>query len=113
VKASPRPAISHQSPATTAAGQPITLTIQISPTSDVSAIRLHYRPVDQEAKFKTIENAAGQNTFTIPSADVSAKWDLMYYFEVLNKGGSGWFQPDPQVATPYYVVKVRAGTQRD
>ena len=30
----------------------------------------------------------------------------MYYFEILNRGGSGWFQPDPQTATPYYVVKV-------
>jgi hypothetical protein len=30
----------------------------------------------------------------------------MYYFEVLNKQGGGWFEPDPAVATPYYVVKV-------
>jgi hypothetical protein len=45
--------------------------------------------------------------FTIPGADVSAKWDLMYCFEVLNKSGTGWFQPDPQAATPYYLVTVR------
>jgi hypothetical protein len=54
-----------------------------------------------------LELAAGQSTFTIPSGDLSPKWDLMYYFEILNTGGSGWFQPDPRATTPYYVVKVR------
>jgi hypothetical protein len=44
----------------------------------------------------------------IPGADISAKWDLMYYFEVLNKEKGGWFEPDPAVATPYYVVKVES-----
>jgi hypothetical protein len=51
--------------------------------------------------------AAGQDSVTIPGEDVSPKWDLMYYFEVLNRAGGGWFCPDPQTATPYYVVKVR------
>ena len=44
--------------------------------------------------------------FTIPGEDISPKWDLMYYFEVLNDQKTGWFQPDPAMATPYYVVKV-------
>ena len=30
----------------------------------------------------------------------------MYYFEVLNRVGRGWFEPDPIVATPYFVVTV-------
>jgi hypothetical protein len=30
----------------------------------------------------------------------------MYYFEVLNSDGSGWFQPDPETQTPYYVVNI-------
>lgn len=102
----PRPAIAHEPPTTVVAGQPITLRIQISPSAEVSSIRLYYRPVDQEAKFKMIENAGSDGVFTIPGADVSERWDLMYYFEILNNRGSGWFQPDPRVATPYYVVKV-------
>ena len=47
-----------------------------------------------------------QAVFTIPGEDISPKWDLMYYFEVLNDQKTGWFQPDPAVATPYYLIKV-------
>ena len=28
----------------------------------------------------------------------------MYYFEVIDDHGAGWFQPDPLRETPYYVV---------
>src|SRR5437016_3866535 len=28
-----------------------------------------------------------------------SKWDLMYYFEILNREGGGWFQPDPHTTT--------------
>lgn len=85
--------------------------MQITPSKDVARVRLHYRAVNQQAKFKTVENDPGKLSFSIPAEDISAKWDLMYYFEVLSRGGSGWFQPDPQVATPYYVVKVNAAPE--
>ncbi len=103
----PRPAISHEGPRTVAAGQALRLQLRISNGNAVSSIRLHYRPVNQLVPFKTIENAADNLSFTIPGEDVSAKWDLMYYFEILNQAGSGWFQPDPLITTPYYVVKVQ------
>jgi hypothetical protein len=102
-----RPVISHEPPVTAVGGQPVTLNIRISPKADASIIRLHYRPVNQKAAFKTIEKSADDDSFIIPSEDVSAQWDLMYYFEILTRGGSGWFQPDPQEATPYYVIPVR------
>jgi hypothetical protein len=101
----PRPAIVHEAPKMVAAGQAITLTLEVSPAADVTRIRLHYRAVNQLADFKTTEKTIDQPTFTIPAQDVSAKWDLMYYFEILNREGSGWFHPDPHTATPYYVVK--------
>jgi hypothetical protein len=33
----------------------------------------------------------------------------MYYFELLDAEGAGWFHPDPATATPYYVVSVSGG----
>jgi hypothetical protein len=105
----PRPSISHQPPSTAEAGQSVALRVHTTPATNVTAVRLHYRPVNQKAQFKIIEHAPGDESFTIPREDVSPKWDLMYYFEILNSAGSGWFQPDPQVTTPYYVVKVVPG----
>jgi hypothetical protein len=103
----PRPEIEHQAPPVHNAGQPLTLALQIPPGALVSRIRLHYRPVNQQVAFKTIEHAGADRSFTIPGEDISAKWDLMYYFEILDKGLGGWFHPDPRAATPYYVVKIK------
>ena len=74
--------------------------------ASAARICLHYRPINQQAKWKSIEAPPEQQSFTISADDVSSKWDLMYYFEVLNPADSGWFQPDPHTATPYYVVRV-------
>jgi hypothetical protein len=97
----PRPRIQHQAPESAQAGKPLPLSITVD---GAKAIRLHYRSLDQTTKFKVIE---GGPQFTIPAEDISARWDLMYYFEVLNSAGSGWFYPDPATATPYFVVTTR------
>jgi hypothetical protein len=101
----PRPAITHTAPTAAEPNQPLTLALKISPATNLRTVRLHYRPVNQLAQFKTLESQSPNATFTIPAEDVSARWDLLYYFEVLNKQGGGWFVPDPLVATPYFVVK--------
>ncbi len=103
----PRPMISHTAPKSALPGQPLKLGLRISPGSATS-VRLHYRPVNQLAAFKTIEAPGSRTVFVVPGEDVSPRWDLMYYFEVLNREGTGWFEPDPHTATPYYVVNVQA-----
>jgi hypothetical protein len=102
----PRPNIAHSPPATAPPDKPLAVAVRISPTAAVKAVRLHYRAVNQLAKFKTLENPGAKGVFTIPAADLSRRWDLMYYFEILNKENTGWFDPDPRVATPYYVVRI-------
>ncbi len=102
----PRPAIAHEVPANLQAGKPLTMKLNINSATAATRIRLYYRPVNQLAKFKMMEHAPGEPTFTIPGEDVSANFDLMYYFEILNAVGGGWFQPDPLTATPYYVARV-------
>jgi len=105
-KSMTRPAMSHEPPPRAAPDEELTLRLGVTPSAHVTAVRLHYRPVNQLAKFKTLEAKAPLAVFHIPAEDVSPKWDLMYYFEVLNDQKTGWFQPDPAVATPYYVLKV-------
>jgi hypothetical protein len=84
----------------------LTLRLAIS-GPHVSSVRLHYRPLNQLAQFKTIEKAPGE-AFIIPGSDISSDYDLMYYFEALSDNGSGWFEPDPLTQTPYYVVGTSA-----
>lgn len=103
----PRPSITHTGPSIAEPGKPLVLRLDISPLNNIAEVRLHYRPVNQLAEFKVITaNPAGLE-FTIPASDISPNWDLMYYFEVLNTELGGWFQPDPLVATPYYVVETQ------
>ena len=101
----PAPAFSHTPPAQAQPGQPLRLRLVVHDASHVRLIRLHYRALDQNAGFRTIDAQPGE-TFTIPANDVPSAFDLMYYFEILNDQGGGWFHPDPQRATPYYVVPV-------
>jgi hypothetical protein len=100
------PTITHIPPKTVAAGKPLTLSLRMVPTKNVTSVRLHYRPVNQLAEFKTLEAAPAKAVFTIPAADIPAGWDLMYYFEILNSEKTGWFYPDPATSTPYFVVNV-------
>lgn len=106
VKVEAAPSIRHTPPASVQAGSPLTLSVQIGGLVKARTVRLHYRPVNQLAPFQTIEGPA-DSKLTIPGGDIQDRWDLMYYFEVLDKGGSGWFHPDPLRQTPYYVVTVR------
>jgi len=103
------PRFQHTPPRIATAGQPLTLSLSMLPAGAAKTVRLHYRPLNQLAKFKTLEAPATRRVFTIPGEDIAANWDLMYYFEVLAPDGSGWFHPDPAVATPYYVVSVAVG----
>ena len=80
--------------------------LKIPGVVNVSRIRLHYRAVNQQAKFTTLEQPAQQGSFTVPGDAISSRWDLLYYFEITTPGGGGWFHPDPRTATPYYIVKV-------
>ncbi len=102
-----RPELRHSAPAKAEPGQPLTVRLSIQNTSHVQSVRLYYRPVDQLVPFKMMEARPGAD-LTIPKEDISAQWDLMYYFEVINDANGGWFQPDPRVTTPYYVVKTAA-----
>ena len=82
--------------------QPINLTFQIGSMKDVRTVRLHYRLVDSTESSVIEIPAAASMTFTIPEAAS----DLLYFFEITNRENSGWFEPDPDSAKPYHVVRV-------
>ncbi|MGH9672975.1 MAG: hypothetical protein ACRD44_07320, partial [Bryobacteraceae bacterium] len=102
----PRPAITHRAPARAIAGRPLTPRLQVSPGQDIRSVRLYYRPLNQRAEYEMLEQTAPEAKFTIAGERISAKWDLMYYFEILNSQATGWIYPDPRQSVPYVVVPV-------
>jgi hypothetical protein len=102
----PRPAMRHNAPTHWPAGRPLGVELALDDTHAVHTVRLHYRPVNQLASFKTLESGPDKASFTIPGADITSAADLMYYFELLRGDGGGWFEPDPLERTPYYVVEI-------
>jgi hypothetical protein len=99
----------HSPPASAPSEQPLTVSLRINQPKTVNRVRLHYRPADMSAVSKVIEMPPSADvSFTIPAADITGNWDLIYYFEILDSGGSGWFDPDPLVAIPYWTVRVIA-----
>ena len=104
----PRPEFRHDAPAQAPISKDLDLSLTVADTVHVKQVRLYYRPLDQLAKFKVVEHQVGE-PFIVPAGDIPSNYDLMYYFEVLNDEGGGWFQPNPLSATPYYVVKTVGG----
>lgn len=100
---------SHMPPLSAPSEQPLTLTLHMTQPKAATAVRLHYRPMDPAAAMQAMEMPAKVDVnFTIPAKDISGNWDLQYYFEILHADGSGWFEPDPLVAAPVWVVHVIA-----
>ncbi len=104
----PKPLITHTPPKNAVAGKPLALALRVTPSTNAAAIRLHYGPVSLREPLRSIENPPTKTTFTIPATELSARWDLMYYFEVVSKEKTSWADPDPESAPPYYVIAVRA-----
>jgi len=43
----------------------------------------------------------------IPGTFITAKWDLIYYVEAIDKNGNGRIYPDLDKETPYVIVAVQ------
>ncbi|HEV2202167.1 MAG TPA: hypothetical protein VGR73_20295 [Bryobacteraceae bacterium] len=109
VPASLRPPMTHKPYQTAASDQPLTVTLRIAMPKQATLVRLHYRTLDPRSREAVLEQQpAPEVQFTIPGSDLTGTWDLFYYFEVLNNEGSGWFEPDPLTAAPYFTVHIQA-----
>lgn len=109
-----RPQVSYLVPSSAPANQPLTLRFHIGAPQPVlgkllHAVRLHYRFLDPSAAETVVEAPASMDmSFTIPATELTGAWDMQYYFEILHRQGSGWFEPEPRNATPMPVVRIIA-----
>jgi hypothetical protein len=91
------------------ASGPLTLGLRVDDDSDMADVWLHYRAVDQNAEFRVKpmeKNGDGEYTAVIPASDFDPNFDEMYYFELVDRFGSGSFYPDAFTAGRYYVIKI-------
>jgi hypothetical protein len=70
---------------------------------------LHYRPLDHTADWKQLPTRpAGADRFVaqINAKEITARWDLQDYLEVLVEGGGGRLWPAWEHGPPYVVIQV-------
>lgn len=104
------PKLTHARIKTAPAGQPLKIKAVVSDSSDLSAVRVLYRPVTQYEDYKSINlvraGSSGSYEGTIPAAELNPRWDFMYFFEVIDQQGNGKIYPDFEKETPYIVVRL-------
>lgn len=99
----------HEAVKTCRAGESIRLSVEVD-GDDVTSVLCHYSRADQTQPLETLCMERTGTTFTtvLPAQYVSARWDLLYYFELLREGGDGMLYPDFRERTPYYVIETEA-----
>jgi hypothetical protein len=92
-------------------GQDFVINVRAVDAPEVRSMRLRYRHLTQFEDYQSAEMSADAKTrlFTgrIPGEFIVARWDLVYFVEVIGKQGGGRNYPDLETEAPYVVVPVR------
>lgn len=104
------PAVVHRAVLAAVAGKPLAIAAEVRDPSGVKWVRLRYRNVNQQEDYRTLPmlptGEGDRYQAVIPAEHVGAKWDLMYFLEVMDNRGNGKIHPDLNRETPYIVVKL-------
>jgi hypothetical protein len=104
------PSFTHNPIRSARPGAPLRISAFAQAVSGLKWVRLRYRSVNQRQDYFTLEMSptGGPNQYVaeIPAEHIPAEWDLMYFFEVMDKKGNGQIFPDAEKETPYVVVKL-------
>ncbi len=105
------PALEHSPVTEHGPGRPLEIRARVTDAAGVEEVRLHYRPTRHKQEFSTVRMRPVADSYVaaIPGPFITERFDLMYYFEVLDRHGNGAIVPDPEVAQPYHVVRIRRG----
>jgi hypothetical protein len=105
------PRLMHKPITSASAQKPLTVTAEVSDPSGVKWIRLRYRSVTQYQDYKSLDmvetKKKGQYRAVVPGEDIEAKYDFMYFFEVMDNKGNGKIYPDLEKQAPYIIVKLQ------
>ncbi|RAJ10254.1 hypothetical protein LV92_03003 [Arenibacter echinorum] len=101
--------IRHHAVSHTPLNHDINIAASIKAPSGIKWARLRYRPVNQHLDFKTLNmerrGESGEFLGIVPSSQIDQRFDLMYFFEVMDNEGNGFIYPDLDLETPYITIQ--------
>ena len=103
------PICQHLPPETFEAGKPLGLDLKVKSTVELKTVKLHYRHVDQSEYVQEadLEEVNGSYRAIIPGAYTDSPYDLIYYFEVIDRMGNSVLYPglEGNFDAPYFVLE--------
>jgi hypothetical protein len=91
--------------------QPFPIRVNVTARTGIKSIRLRYRHVNQKEDYQTadmpLDAQTGLYAANIPAAFIDARWDLMYFIEIVDRQGNGRIYPDLEAETPYIITSVK------
>jgi hypothetical protein len=91
-------------------GKPLEVKVKVSDESGIDRVLLYYRPTRQTMQFLVetmTQTEGGYYSAKIPGEIFTTEFDLIYFFEAVDKFGNGIFYPDQDKEDPLIVVKIR------
>ena len=89
--------------------QALTIRAKITGVNGIKWVRLRYRPMNQKLEYAAIPmistSEADVYEAVVPVQDIDARFDFMYFIEVMDNDSNGKIYPDFNTQTPYRVVK--------
>jgi hypothetical protein len=102
------PTLAHSPIRSARPGEPLRIVAIANAAAGIQAVRLRYRSVNQYQDYFSLEmlptTVEHQYEAEIPGKHIPVEWNLVYFFEVLDKDGNGRIYPDAEEETPYVVV---------
>jgi hypothetical protein len=92
------------------AGKPLTIAVDVRAPSGIKWVRLRFRSVNQYQDYQTLpmtpNGDEGHYEATVPGEKIPAKFDFMYFLEIMDNRNQGKIYPDLNQTTPYIVVRL-------
>jgi hypothetical protein len=100
-----------RAPAVAAPDQDFAVQVKVVAPAGVKWVRLRYRHVNQKEDYQTadmpLDAQTGFYAASIPASFIDARWDLMYFVEIVDPQGNGRIYPDLEAETPYIITSVK------
>lgn len=109
-KKKPAISISHQPITEIQADKPLFIKVKIESPVGIKWVKLRFRSVNQMREYQEMQMLPNGSKDTyqvrIEAGQIDPQWDFMYFFEVMDRTGSGSIYPDLNLETPYIISKV-------